>query len=235
MPDTAPERTLRIGDAVCFVHRQLTLHGHLLERQSRRRFARVIDAEERVWKIPEARLTATGGTRRRVLLTPRDEARADWRLGDRVAFENAGMPIHGEIVKLNPKRAQVRCGEALWNVPYPMLAPIHAADRAAGADRLRTVAAMARECMDSHGLEDWTLAFVESRRRLGDCQFRDRLIRIARHHALEESDESIRDTVLHEIAHALAGPEAGHGPLWKTVARRIGATPMAKAYETDAG
>ena len=49
------------------------------------------------------------------------------------------------------------------------------------------------------------------------------------------SDESIQDTVLHEIAHALAAPEAGHGPLWKTVARRIGAAPMAKAHETDPG
>ncbi len=35
------------------------------------------------------------------------------------------------------------------------------------------------------------------------------------------------DTLLHEIAHALAGPEAGHGPAWKAVAVRIGATPRA--------
>ena len=48
------------------------------------------------------------------------------------------------------------------------------------------------------------------------------------------SKEQIRDTVLHEIAHAIAGREAGHGPLWKVTARRIGATPRAKAYESQA-
>ena len=90
---------------------------------------------------------------------------------------------------------------------------------------------MCRRLMDAHGLADWTLAFVEARRRLGDCNFRDRVIRIGRAHALEGTEEQIRDTVLHEIAHALTGREAGHGPLWKETARRIGATPRAKAYE----
>ena len=55
--------------------------------------------------------------------------------------------------------------------------------------------------------------------------------RIGRGHALEGNEEEIRDTVLHEIAHAIAGPEAGHGPLWKATARRIGATPRAKTYD----
>lgn len=235
MPDTTPAHQLRIGDAVSFVHRQRTLHGHLLERQGQRRFARVIDTEERIWKVPASALTPTGGPRRTVLLTPFDAERAQWRLGDRVLFDNAGNRMEGEIVKLNPKRAQVRCGNDVWNVPYPMLRPIDSHDRARDADRLRAVAAMARGCMVRHGLEDWTLAFVESRRRLGDCQFGDRLIRIARHHAIDDSNERIRDTVLHEIAHAIAGPEAGHGPLWKAVAQSIGATPMARAYETDPG
>ena len=85
--------------------------------------------------------------------------------------------------------------------------------------------------MDRHELADWTLAFTESGRRLGDCNFRDRVIPIGRTHALEDSDERIRDTVLHEIV----GPEAGHGPLWKATARRIGATPEARNYETRAG
>ena len=40
------------------------------------------------------------------------------------------------------------------------------------------------------------------------------------------------DNLLHEIAHAIVGREAGHGPLWKVTARRIGATPRAKAYES---
>ena len=87
--------------------------------------------------------------------------------------------------------------------------------------------------MDEHGLGAWTFAFLEAERRLGDCHFRDRVIRIGRAHALDASDAEIRDTILHEIAHALAGPEARHGPEWKATARRIGATPARTS--TNAG
>ena len=61
--------------------------------------------------------------------------------------------------------------------------------------------------------------------RLGACRFRHHVIWISRTHALEGSEEQLLDTVLHEIAHAIAGHEAGHGLLWKATARRIGATP----------
>lgn len=33
----------------------------------------------------------------------------------------------------------------------------------------------------------------------------------------------VKDTVLHEIAHALAGHEAKHGPVWQKIAKEIGA------------
>ena len=91
---------------------------------------------------------------------------------------------------------------------------------------------MARELMDEHGLDTWTFAFLEAERRLGDCHFGDRVIRVGRAHALDASEAEIRDTVLHEIAHALAGPEARHGPAWKAIARRIGATPPRQRLRT---
>ena len=39
------------------------------------------------------------------------------------------------------------------------------------------------------------------------------------------------DTVLH----AITGPEAGHGPLWKAASRRVGAMPRIRVYESEAG
>jgi len=47
------------------------------------------------------------------------------------------------------------------------------------------------------------------------------------------SSEQLTDTILHEIAHALAGPAAKHGPAWKAIARRLGATPKSCAPESD--
>jgi len=38
----------------------------------------------------------------------------------------------------------------------------------------------------------------------------------------EESVEQLWETVAHELGHALAGYEAGHGPIWKAAARRLG-------------
>ena len=235
MRDEKEQAPFSVGSAVRFAHNGRTVHGHLLQRQGRRRFAKVVDTEERTWRVPEAMLEASGRAPRTTMVTRHDEARAAWRVGDEVTFAGSDGPMRGEIVKLNPKRARVRSGETLWDVPYGLLQGAGTGSARNGVERLNAVAAMARRLMDEHGLADWTLAFVEAGSRLGDCNFRDRMIRIGRAHALDDGEERIRDTVLHEIAHAIAGPRAGHGPLWKATARRIGATPKARAYETQAG
>ena len=45
--------------------------------------------------------------------------------------------------------------------------------------------------------------------------------------------ERCRETLLHEIAHALAGHDAGHGPVWVATARRIGLTNPARCCGED--
>ena len=227
------DQALSIGDAVRFSHRGRTIHGHLLRRQGRRRLATVIDARERLWKVSEAALSPSGRARRATMLTPQDAARARWRVGDRVTFASTDGALQGKIVKLNPTQARVRAGRTLWNVPYAGLSDAGTGKGRLrnGAERLSHVSVMARDLMNEHGLNDWTFAFLEAERRLGDCHFQDRVIRVGRAHALDASEAEIKDTVLHEIAHALAGPEARHGPAWKAIALRIGATPRANVYE----
>ena len=234
MADRRDNGGFSIGDAVRFNHRSKTIHGHIYRRQGRRRLATVIDSEERLWRVPEEALRPSDQPRRTTMLTPEDAARAAWRVGDRVAFAGpAGEPHTGKIAKLNPTQARVRSGRTLWNVPYGGLRSAGAGKERArnGAEQLSRVAATARALMDEHGLGEWTFAFLEAERRLGDCNYQDRVIRVGRTHALDASDAEIRDTILHEIAHALAGPEARHGPAWKAIARRIGATPRANVYE----
>ena len=233
MADSREDQALSIGDAVRFSHRGRTIHGHLLRRPGRRRFATVIDADETLWKVSEAALKPCGRARRATMLTPQDAARARWRVGDRVTFASTDGALQGKIVKLNPTQARVRSGRALWNVPYAGLRDAGAGRGRPrnGAERLTRIATTARELMDEHGLDTWTFAFLEAERRLGDCHYQDRVIRIGRAHALDASEAEIKDTILHEIAHALAGPEARHGPKWKAIAKRIGATPRANVYE----
>ena len=130
MADGRDDRALSIGDAVRFTHRGKTIHGHLLRRQRRRTLATVIDDADRLWKVSEAALTPSGLPRRATMVTGDDTARAQWRVGDRVAFAGPdGTPRSGKIVKLNPTQARVRVGRTLWNVPYGGLSGIGGSGR----------------------------------------------------------------------------------------------------------
>ena len=87
---------------------------------------------------------------------------------------------------------------------------------------LTEAATMGRRLLDEHGLRDWTLVFDRAKRRAGVCRPGPRQIGLSapltRLHPVEE----VRDTILHEIAHALVGPRHGHDKVWRAVARRIG-------------
>jgi len=78
-----------------------------------------------------------------------------------------------------------------------------------------------------HGLHGWTFGLATTKRRLGVCKFQSKRIEISAFYALNNPRESVLDTLLHEIAHAIAGPSARHGPAWRAVAIRLGAEPRA--------
>ena len=85
---------------------------------------------------------------------------------------------------------------------------------------LKELEAIASTEMAKHGLHGWTFGLATTKRRLGVCKFQSKRIEIAEYYALNNPSESVLDTLLHEIAHALAGPRAGHGPAWKAIAIR---------------
>lgn len=74
--------------------------------------------------------------------------------------------------------------------------------------------------------DDWCFE-VSGRLRstIGICRFNSKTIEIAAGFAGAASDEELRDTIRHEIAHALSGPRAEHGPLWKATCVLIGCRP----------
>lgn len=83
---------------------------------------------------------------------------------------------------------------------------------------------IAAELLNKHGLLDrgWYIIFDNAKRRLGRCSFRDKEIRISKNYLEILNKEEIIDTILHEIAHALVGPDHGHGNVWKKKAKEIG-------------
>lgn len=90
-----------------------------------------------------------------------------------------------------------------------------------------------RKLMDQHNLHDWSIRIGSARNIAGQCNFSRKQITISLFLANAMSTENVTDTILHEIAHALAGHEAGHGDAWKQTCVRIGANPTRTYNESD--
>jgi predicted SprT family Zn-dependent metalloprotease len=82
----------------------------------------------------------------------------------------------------------------------------------------------ARELMDRHGLNAWTLRFDGAKQRAGLCRHDRREISLSAPLVSLYSEDEVRETVLHEIAHALVGARHGHDAVWRATAVRIGAS-----------
>jgi predicted SprT family Zn-dependent metalloprotease len=83
----------------------------------------------------------------------------------------------------------------------------------------------ARELMFQHGLHNWQFEFDHAVVRFGRCSHSRRTISLSRELVQLNTEAQVRDTILHEIAHALVGPGHGHGRVWKLRAASIGAKP----------
>ena len=92
---------------------------------------------------------------------------------------------------------------------------------------LKELVEIAGREMRNHRLHGWTFALAKTKSRLGVCKYRTKRIEISEFHVVNNPPAVVFDTLLHEIAHAIAGPAAQHGPKWKAIAARLGATPRA--------
>jgi predicted SprT family Zn-dependent metalloprotease len=92
---------------------------------------------------------------------------------------------------------------------------------------------LAWQLMQQHGLsaQGWRFQFDHARRRFGACRYGRKLITLSRPLVLLNPEAEVRDTILHEIAHALC-PGDGHGVRWKQKCREIGARP-ARCYREE--
>lgn len=79
--------------------------------------------------------------------------------------------------------------------------------------------------MEEHEVSHWDFRWDRAERRMGAAHFSKLEISMSSKYASVATAEQVRETMLHEIAHVHAGARAGHGPVWKAAARRLGIAP----------
>ena len=87
---------------------------------------------------------------------------------------------------------------------------------------LQVAQTLAISLMEKHGLIGWYFEFDNAKGRFGVCNYRYNKIGLSRHLTELNGIEEVRDTILHEIAHALVGFSHGHDWVWKQKALEIG-------------
>ena len=195
--------------------------GHIA-RKARTHCLVVVDGGE-TYRARWPLVLARPGAERKQVTTRTDAAKARFRVGDRVAFTREGATLRGRIDRLNPKRAVVACGNGdQWQVPYNRLVRTSPDGEGEPGEVLESVAAEAQRLMARHGLAGWSFQYDDASKRAGACSYDTKVISMAREYCLQAPEHERTDTILHEIAHALVGPEHHHDAVWQRTARQIG-------------
>lgn len=87
---------------------------------------------------------------------------------------------------------------------------------------LHRVRLWAEALITAHLDSSWSFAFDNAKRRAGQCDYTRKRISVSRYLTARYDDDTNHQTLLHEVAHALAGVKAGHGPKWKAIAHDLG-------------
>lgn len=81
---------------------------------------------------------------------------------------------------------------------------------------------LGRRLLREHGLGDWSIRTDRAKTRAGVCRFGTHTISLSAALTHLHDEAEVRDTILHEIAHALVGPFHGHDDVWRAKAVEIG-------------
>ena len=83
---------------------------------------------------------------------------------------------------------------------------------------------LAVKLMEEHNLFEtgWRFGFDTAKRRFGCCNYTYKKITLSSALVSVNDEARVKNTILHEIAHALVGRGHGHDVVWKRMAIKIG-------------
>lgn len=91
---------------------------------------------------------------------------------------------------------------------------------------------LAMQFLEQNRLQNWSFRFDRAKKRFGLCNYTTKTISLSASLVELNTKSNVQKVILHEIAHALAGPKAGHGPQWKKIVQHIGGVPE-RCYGTS--
>lgn len=85
---------------------------------------------------------------------------------------------------------------------------------------------LAWELFETYGLNEkgWKFYFNDNRSRLGVCKEYEKTIELSIFHCEQNPFDAIRNTIIHEIAHAVVGCHHMHNDVWRKKAIEMGCT-----------
>lgn len=209
-----------IHDPVKFRYRGVRISGHIARKTPQK--ADIVGTDGGEYRVPWDFLARNEAESRKRVTLRRDQLKALFRPEDEVVIPHGQGRIEGTVARLGPKRALVATEHGSYYVPYGLLTRAGPDPDRGDGRRLAEVAAEAERLMSRHGLTGWSFQFEDASKQAGVCVFGLKVIGLSRLYCLYATDRQVRDTILHEIAHALVGPKHNHDATWKAVARSIG-------------
>jgi predicted SprT family Zn-dependent metalloprotease len=85
---------------------------------------------------------------------------------------------------------------------------------------------LAVKLLKNHKLDDWEFRFDFAKRRFGCCSFHRKTISLSRYLTELNPEAVVKNTILHEIAHALVGKSHNHDKVWKAQMVELGCKPQ---------
>ncbi len=133
---------------------------------------------------------------------------------------------HATVTSIRTRRAHAIDDDGVeWRVPY---SAVQSVDRAPVPEcTLREIETLGQRLVSefqSRGAlpSAWAFGFDLAASRAGVCRYAEHRIDLSVSYSLAATRAEIQDTVLHEIAHAIVGPQHNHDAVWKAKAREIG-------------
>jgi hypothetical protein len=81
---------------------------------------------------------------------------------------------------------------------------------------------LAHSHLNKAGLIGWKVVFGNAASKGGSCKYSTKTLRFSRLYIGNLTDAGVRNLITHEVAHAIAGYEADHGPIWAKIHRSLG-------------